>query len=144
MMHEDVRLKNLTPASERSLEERRENGSKGGKVASENRKKKKLLQELTIELLNNPVDEVVKKYIIKEFPTIELENITNGLALVIAMYKKALQGDIKAFEVLRDTAGEKPGNKLDVSNEDGSFGSKKLEVIFIPPTNCLDEEVVDE
>ena len=34
--------------------------------------------------------------------------------------KKALKGDVKAFEVLRDTAGEKPIDKVMVADVDQS------------------------
>lgn len=38
-----------------------------------------------------------------------LENIT------LAMYERALTGDVKAYTALRDTAGEKPADTLDVN-----------------------------
>lgn len=36
------------------------------------------------------------------------EGLTNAQAMTLAQLQKALEGDTKAFEVLRDTAGQKP------------------------------------
>lgn len=38
----------------------------------------------------------------------------------VQLMQKALNGDVKAFEVLRDTAGEKPVDKVMVADVDKS------------------------
>lgn len=104
--------------------------SRGGLASAAKRKRRKLLRELIQTILDATPDKVMKNSIAQLFPEIPKDEITNRLALVTTMFQKAINGDTKAFEVLRDTAGEKPGEKLDVSNTDGSLQPQKLEVVF--------------
>ena len=77
----------------------REEAKKGGIASGESRRRKKLLRECLDELL-------AKEY------TSEGKTLTGSEALAVTLIKKALKGDVKAFEVLRDTAGEKPVEKV--------------------------------
>lgn len=43
-------------------------------------------------------------------------NITVQTAISIAMIKRALMGDVQAAQYLRDTAGEKPSDKIELDN----------------------------
>ena len=47
--------------------------------------------------------------------------------------EKALKGDTKAFEVLRDTAGQKPVEKVEQINIDAEYENKRFK--------CSDEVV---
>lgn len=68
-------------------EEARKNGKKGGIKSGEVRRARKTLkQELLLLLSSNDTQNKVS----------------------LALIKKALEGDTKAFEVIRDTIGEKP------------------------------------
>ena len=82
--------KNLKPNSERTPSERRENAKKAGIKSGEVRRARKTLKE---ELL------------------LLLESGDNQQKMSVALFQKALKGDIKAFEVIRDTIGEKPIDK---------------------------------
>ena len=42
-------------------------------------------------------------------------------AIAIAQFQKALKGDTRAFEVLRDTSGQKPVDKVEQVNIDGEY-----------------------
>lgn len=86
-------LKKLTP------EEARINGSKGGKKSVEVRRQKKLLKELLEEAL-------------------EKETKTGNQAIDItnALIKKAKKGNVKAYEVIRDTLGQKPVESVKIEN----------------------------
>lgn len=81
---------NLKPNSVRTPSERRENAKKAGIKSGEVRRARKTLKEELLLLL-------------------ESGNTQNKISL--ALIKKALKGDIKAFEVIRDTIGEKPVDK---------------------------------
>ena len=81
-------------------EEARKNGSKGGKASAEARKRKKLLRECLEELLERKVIGSDGK------------KITGADEVAIALYRKATTGDVKAFEALRDTIGQKPIDKV--------------------------------
>lgn len=93
-----INAQNLrTPTSD----EAREIGRKGGLASAEARKKKKLLRECLQELLQMEYDTGKGKK-------------TGSEVLAAMLMKKAMAGDVKAFETLRDTAGEKPTDKLEV------------------------------
>ena len=105
---------NLIPMSERSKEEVRELGRKGGIASGETRKKKKLFKEQIELLLSLPLKD---KKTIKQLESlgVDADNIDNQMAMVISMWMKALKGDVNAFNTLRDTAGEKPQENINLS-----------------------------
>lgn len=82
---------NLVPIS--STERARELGSKGGKISQQRAKERKTLREELLLLLK------------------ENNNQSN---MTIALIKKAIDGDTKAFEIVRDTIGEKPTEKQEI------------------------------
>lgn len=87
---------NLIPNSKRSPSEVRKNGSKGGIKSGEVRRQRKTLREELLALLATG-------------------NNQNKMSL--AMIEKALKGDTKAFEVIRDTIGEKPKDQIELGQE---------------------------
>ena len=89
--------KDLISLADRSEEEKREIASKGGKASAEVKRKKKLLKE-SLEAL--------------------LEINDNQENICIALIKRALVGDTKAFEVVRDSIGQKPIEKQEVKQID--------------------------
>lgn len=89
---------NLKPV--RSTAEAKRLGTAGGKKSGESRREKKKLRELLEILLQRPA---------------EGGNGTNAEAMTVALFNKALAGDTKAFELIRDTIGEKPVEKRGVA-----------------------------
>ncbi len=81
---------NLIPFNELTEEEQRKIASKGGKASVKARRERKTLRE---ELL------------------LLLEKGDTQEKISLAMIKEALDGNTKAFEVIRDTIGEKPIDK---------------------------------
>ena len=80
---------NLRPVS--SKEEARERGRKGGLASGEARRKRKTLkEELRLMLSEGETQKSV----------------------TLALIEKAMSGDTKAFEVIRDTIGERPVEKV--------------------------------
>ena len=92
--------KNLSN-SERTPKELKEQTSKGGRASGEARRAKKQFQEAVLAILETPDAEGTV-----------LERI------VAAQVERALKGDTRAFEVLRDTSGEKPTDKVEASVTD--------------------------
>ena len=84
---------NLKPV--RSTSEAREKGRAGGKKSGEVRRQKKLLRDLLEEALETKTD-----------------TGTLSVDITKALIVKALEGDVKAYEVIRDTLGQKPKDKL--------------------------------
>lgn len=83
----------------------KEEAKKGGIASGESRRRKKLLRECLDELL-------AKEYTTKQGKMLGSE------ALAAMLMKKSMSGDVRAFEVLRDTAGEKPVEKVMVADVD--------------------------
>lgn len=88
--------KNLIPFNELPPEKQKELRAKGGRATgAKKREKKKLREMLEVFLEKKTQDE-------------NGNTITTGEAVTLALIKKCLKGDVKAFEVLRDTIGQKP------------------------------------
>lgn len=85
-----MNLKNLKPV--RDTKEARERGRRGGIASGKARNEKKTLREQLLLLLNEG-------------------DTQNNICL--SLIEKALKGDTKAFEVIRDTIGEKPVDKIE-------------------------------
>lgn len=81
-------------------------GSKGGKKSGEAKRRKKLLKECFDELLE------------REWENRNGEKATGSEVLSLTVFKKAMAGDLKAFELLRDTAGQKPIEKVMLAEVD--------------------------
>ena len=92
-------------------------GKKGGEASGKARRKKKAMQEVTKEILNMPLkaEELDNICDIKSFTSFKDKNITVQEAITIAIMQKALKGDYKAAAFLRDTAGEKAAEKVEVA-----------------------------
>lgn len=98
---------NLKPFNTLTEDEQRELRIRGGKKSGETRRMRKTLREqldmlLSLNLKNDRLKKQIQNLGISE------EEITNGMALTIAMYQEALKGNPRAFELIRDTIGEKP------------------------------------
>lgn len=102
--------KNLKPV--RSKAEARERGSKGGKKSAEARRNKKLLKECMINLLDMQVSDT-KKFNSLVNMGLDVEDIDNRALLTVALFKKALTGDVAAFKEIRNLIGEDNPNDGD-------------------------------
>ena len=108
---------NLIPNSERTPKQRRENAQKAGIASGEARRKKRDLKLAMQALLEADI---------KDKKTGEV--MSGAEAIAVAQYKKALKGDAKAFELIRDTSGQKPIEKVEQVNIDGEYLDKVNEL----------------
>lgn len=92
-----------------STEEAREMQKKSAKARSENVKRKKDIR-LAMEAL------LEKSYTGKNG-----QELTGAEAIALKQMEKALKGDTKAFEVVRDTSGQKPVEKVEQVNIDMEY-----------------------
>lgn len=90
--------------------EARERGRKGGKASAAKRAERKTFREGLLLLLNEPLKDKAGN------PT---TNTTQD-AIIAALVKRAANGDTRAFEMIRDTIGEKPVQDVKVSTGDFS------------------------
>lgn len=92
-----------------TAQERSDFASKGGKASGKARKLKGNFQKIAKEILDGSSPNKIKSQIAKYFPEIaEDDELNIRVAMFYVQAAKALGGDTKAFEVVRDTAGEKP------------------------------------
>lgn len=88
--------------------EAREAARRGGKASGEARRRKKTLREELLYLLEQKsTGRDGKKHTAQE-------------AMSAALLKQAINGNTKAFELIRDTIGEKPTENVNVSAPDFS------------------------
>lgn len=110
----------LISLNERTKEEQRKIATMGGKASGEARRKKALMKDQISTLLSLPLKNQKLKDGLKKLG-LKADKIDNQMALVFALYQKALKGDTKAFELIRDTIGEKPAdtiNNINLNYED--------------------------
>lgn len=84
--------KNMRPMNTLTVEEQRRIASAGGKASVESRRRKKTLREELLAILSDG-------------------DTQNKVSL--ALVQQALLGNVKAFETLRDTIGQKPVEKIE-------------------------------
>lgn len=85
-----------------------EEQSRGGKKSAKNRQERKTFREGLLLLLNEPIIKDGK-------PS---GKITQD-AIIAGLVKRAISGDTRAFEMIRDTIGEKPVQEVAVNT--GNF-----------------------
>ena len=100
-------------------EEQAKIASKGGKASAAKRREKKTMEQSLQLLLNlavsdstltDPTDNDV-------FNKVKGKNLTVQDKILVEVIKKALKGDLKAIEFLRDTSGQKPIDKKNVKQD---------------------------
>lgn len=106
----------LRPKRDQTAEERRESARRAGKASAEARRRKRDMRETFRDLLDMPLkegdlDEVTA------LAGANRKNVTVGEAIALIMANKAIKGDVKAAEFVRDTSGQKPGTQVQVTTE---------------------------
>ena len=105
---------NLIPFNTLTEEEQRRIASNGGKASVKARKEKKLLKDELAILME----------------TINKDGKTYQELISTALVKEALKGNTKAYEIIRDTMGQKPKEEINLSG-----------VINNPYKNLTEEEL---
>ena len=117
---------NLIPfTSEQSREEAKINGQKGGIASGEARRAKKTMKAMLDYLLDKEIENSKTG-----------EMVTCREAMLSAMVKKAIKGDVKACQFVRDTSGEAPITKTELT---GKNGTPLVRTVFV--TQEEDKEI---
>ena len=116
--------KNLIPNSERSPSEVRENGRKGGIASGKVRRKKRDMREAAKVLLDTEVKNPRLRRKMKD-NGLDDDDLTNQMAVLLSMFMSAVNGNVRAAEFLRDTAGYGAKSQQEVPLIDNS--TKELE-----------------
>ena len=98
---------NLTPfTSEQSREEAVKNGAKGGIKSGEVRRARRDIRKALEALLEKDYQD-------------KSGNVMSGTeAIALKQMEKAMKGDTRAFEIIRDTIGQKPIERVQVTEID--------------------------
>lgn len=94
-----------------------ETARKGGIASGEAKRRKKELRECLEMLLEKPIK------------ARNGEVMTGADAISAKLFEQALKGNIKAFEVIRDTAGQKPIEKVMVSEIEQSTIDEVADIV---------------
>ncbi len=113
---------NLKPA--RSKSEARKRGRNGGKASGEVRRRNKSLREALQALLNGEYEQ-------------NGETLDGYSLLAFKAFEQAQNGSIKAFEVIRDSIGEKPTDKVEVADSN----IKDIKISFVDKSNKAKSDV---
>ena len=99
-------------------EEARENGRKGGQKSGEVRRARKTLRE-ELEIL-----------LTQDITAKDGRRMQTQTAISASMIKQALAGSTKAYEIIRDTIGEKPIDKVMVAEIDPETINEVEAIVF--------------
>ena len=114
---------NLNPI--RTEKEARELGKLGGIASGEARRAKKTMKAMLDYLLDKKIENSKTG-----------EMVTCREAMLSAMVKKAIKGDVKACQFVRDTSGEAPITKTELT---GKNGTPLVRTVFV--TQEEDKEI---
>lgn len=104
---------NLIPMEQRSPEEAREMGRKGGRASGESRRRKKSLREAAELYLSLPVsDKRAWNKLAKD--GVAPEDVDNQMAIIAGLTIKAVKGDAKAAKLLFELVGDQGGEDDEV------------------------------
>lgn len=92
---------NLIPNEQRTPSERRENARKAGIASGEARRRRKAFSEAFDMLLQ------------KEFTAQNGDVLTGVEAIAAKTFQAAMNGDLKAMQIIRDTVGEMPVQRVE-------------------------------
>lgn len=135
---------NLIPITERTEEEQREMQIRAGKASGEARRRKRDMREMARLMLENTMnDDAVVESIGENVELLEDENgkvDKSAMAVMLAkMILEAQSGNVKAADFVRDTAGYKPKEQVEleavVTEADKALIDKVSKRLNIPRDN---------
>lgn len=113
----------IKPKRDQTAEQRKAAASKAGKAAAKKRREKKQMQEIAKIVLHMPFEgtdaqlDDLEGLSFEDYPD---RKLTVSEISILKVAKKAMRGDIAAIQFLRDTAGEKPVEQIEVSADIGT------------------------
>lgn len=101
----------IVPSSDKA----RINGRKGGIASAKAKRERKAMRETLEILLNMPIKggRAAEVEDIRNFADLKGKNVSVQDALLLSMIQRALKGNVKAAEYVRDTIGENPIQKVE-------------------------------
>lgn len=132
--------KNLIPMNKLTEDKQRQIAHLGGKASGASRRRKKAMREQLEFMMSLKVKEESTINELKKMG-IKKSDMNNQTALLMAVFFKGLNGDVRAAEFIRDTLGENP-NKVQV--EFNTNGTTEAIILKLEERkNGFDEERED-
>ena len=119
-------LDNLKPFNTMSVERQREIQKKGGKASQEKRKQRKTAKELLETLLSTNMSEDMIADVLGGSQDLLGDDKTAYNVMLTKMLQVACAGDTKAFVALRDTVGDKPADKQEITADIMTDADRKV------------------
>ena len=112
-------VKNSKNTQFQSGDEAAKKGAKGGIASGRARREKKAMKETLNTLLSMTLEDGKSANIdnIKSIAALKGKNITVQEAILLKQLEKAIKGDTRAAEYIRDTSGNKAKEEIAVSGE---------------------------
>lgn len=115
-MSREEGYKNLIPYSNRSEDEARSNGRKGGVASGKSRRRKRSLKNAADLYLSMPVQDI-PTFNQLAMDGVDMEDMDNQMALVAGQTKRAIAGDAKAAKIIVDIIGKED----DLEDDDNPY-----------------------
>jgi hypothetical protein len=103
------------PTGEKQVETARQGGIASGEARRQKRDLRRALEILLEKTVSKDKDG---------------KEISGAEAMALKQFEKALKGDTRAFEVIRDTAGQKPVEKVEMATIDQSVIDEVERMVF--------------
>lgn len=94
--------------------EQRKIASMGGKKSAEVRRQRRDMKRAAEAILE-------EMFTVTDAKTKTKRSVSGAQALILKQFEKAMKGDSRAFEIIRDTSGQKPVEKVVVAEVDQSI-----------------------
>ncbi|MGL5435887.1 MAG: KGG domain-containing protein [Lachnospiraceae bacterium] len=114
---------NLIPFSKRSVDEAREFGKKGGKASGETRRKNKAFKDILNALFAAEINHEEWTPVLKAMGL----DSTVGDAINAAMVRKAMEGDVRAYEAIAKYSGQAAKTEADTREQEAKIKSTELD-----------------
>ncbi len=106
--------RNLRPLPPQSHEEAVSKGRKGGRASGRKRREMRDMRETFRAMLDMPL----RKGGVTQAQTMDGmdgKNMTVGQAIALAQLRRAMAGDTRAAEFIRDTSGQRPSERVELT-----------------------------
>lgn len=106
----------IKPTRDLTAEQRRESARRAGKASAKKKRERREMREMARDILEMPLREGSVEEV-RSMADVKGKNITVMEAALLVQAQKALSGDTRAFEMIRDTAGMKPVERVEVAED---------------------------
>ena len=108
---------NLTPINHRTKSEQREIAKKGGIASGKSRREKKVIESTLQKILDMAPSTDEEMALLKEYEVAPSEDLTKCFIIAIALYKKAVSGDMRAIDKIFEIQDEEMAKERAKEND---------------------------